>query len=207
MSMTDQRPRLTRYSRTVGILKVVLPLTALVLLSLVFLTARTIDPRLAITTAEIDVEDRARDPRLSGARFAGVTEDGAALTIVAETARSDPHAALKLDVTGLTLHLEGQSGEDLMAEASEGVIDRGAGRFAMSGGLDLTVTPGYALRTETLTGLLDSTRIEAPGQVTGSAPAGEITAAHMLLQADSTDGAGYRLVFGGGVRLLYQPEN
>ena len=118
MSMTDQRPRLTRYSRTVGILKVVLPLTALVLLSLVFLTARTIDPRLAITTAEIDVEDRARDPRLSGARFAGVTEDGAALTIVAETARSDPHAALKLDVTGLTLHLEGQSGEDLMAEAA-----------------------------------------------------------------------------------------
>lgn len=205
--MADTGYRQAGYSRIVGVLKVLLPLTALVLLSLVFLLARTIDPTQAIRTAAIDVEDRARDPRLSGARFAGVTEDGAALTIVTETARSDPTAALRLDVTGLRLSLEGAQGEALSATAAQGVLDRGSGRFEMTGGLTVEATPGYRLTTQTLAGLLDSTRIEVPGTLSGTAPAGDITAGNMTLSVDSTDGQGYMLVFGGGVRLIYQPEN
>ena len=195
------------HSKAVSILKVVLPLTALVLLSLVFLLARTIDPNAAISNAEIDVEDRARDPRLSGAHFAGVTDDGAGLTIITQTARSDPDATMRLEVTGLHLRLEGRGGETLTASATAGTIDRGRGTFDMSGGLELTATPGYELTTQSLTGLLDSTSILAPGPVRGAAPAGEITAGSMELQVDSGDGAGYRLVFGGGVRLNYQPDN
>jgi len=205
MTFQDSQP--SRYSRIVAILKVVLPLTALVLLSLVFLLARTIDPTRGIPMAEIDVEDRARDPRLSGARFAGVTEDGAALTIQTETARSDQAAALRLEVTGLDLRLEGMNGEDLFARAESGVLDRGTGRFEMTGGLEIVTTPGYRLSSDLLTGLLDSTRIESPGPVTGSAPAGEISAGNMIMRTNSNDGAGYMLVFGGGVRLLYPPDN
>lgn len=195
-----------RYSRAVSVLKVVLPLTALTLLSLVFLLARTIDPLRAIASAEIDVEDRARDPRLSGARFAGVTDDGAALTILAQTARSDPNGVMRLSVTGLELDLEGQNGERFQATAQHGTIDRGRGDFAMSGGLELVATPGYRLRTADLTGLLDSTLMRAPGTVLGDAPAGQITAGNLEMRADSADGARYQLVFGGGVRLNYQPE-
>lgn len=200
------QPR-ANHSRIVGMLKVVLPLTALVLLSLVFFLARTIDPTRAIPMASIDVEDRARDPRLSGARFAGVTDDGAALTIVTETARSDPSAALRLEVTGLVLNVEGEGGEDLSASAERGVLDRGTGRFEMTGGLQISATPGYELTSDRLVGLLDSTLIQAPGPVSGQAPAGEISAGNMVMRANSTDGAGYVLVFGGGVRLLYQPED
>ncbi|WP_334191243.1 hypothetical protein [Pararhodobacter sp.] len=207
MALAEPGQRRAGYSRTVGILKVLLPLTALTLLSLVFLLARTVDPTQAITNAEIDVEDRARDPRLSGARFAGVTEDGAALTIVAETARSDPGATMRLEVTGLDLQLEGRDGETMHAAARDGIIDRGRGSFELAGGLEVSVSPGYRLATERLTGLLDTTRMRAPGAVEGSAPAGRIQAGNMEMRADSTDGAGYVLVFGGGVRLNYQPEN
>ncbi|MCB1406656.1 MAG: hypothetical protein KDK01_10460 [Rhodobacteraceae bacterium] len=195
------------YSRIVGIAKVVLPLTALILLSLVFLLARTIDPTQAIPMADIDVQERARDPRLSGARFAGVTEDGAALTIATETTRSDPRAALRLEVTGLDLLIEGEGGETLMARSENGILDRGTGRFEMSGGLEIIATPGYRLTSERIVGLLDTTRVESPGTVSGLAPAGEIRAGNMVLRTDSADSAGYMLVFGGGVRLLYQPEN
>ncbi|PVH28478.1 hypothetical protein [Pararhodobacter oceanensis] len=206
-SRQGARATRSRYSRLIGVLKIVLPLTALVLLSLVFLLARTIDPTQGISMASIDVEDRARDPRLSGARFAGVTEDGAALTIVTETARSDPNAAMRLEVTGLDLSLEGAEGETLMAHAESGVVDRGAGSFEMSGGLRLSATPGYDLRTERIEGLLDSTHIRAPGEVSGRAPAGEIHAGNMVMRVDSPMEQGYVLVFGGGVRLIYQPEN
>jgi lipopolysaccharide export system protein LptC len=203
--VTDTGFRQAGYSRAIGIVKIVLPLTALVLMSLVFLLARTIDPTRAIRMAEIDVEDRARDPRLSGARFAGVTEDGAALTIQTETARTDPAAILRLEVTGLDLLLEGQESGTIAARADTGTIDRGTGRFLMTGGLTIEATPGYRLTTDRLVGLLDATRISAPGPVTGQAPAGEISAGTMMFRADSTDGAGYVLVFGGGVRLLYSP--
>jgi lipopolysaccharide export system protein LptC len=205
--MSFQDSQHSRYSRLVAVLKFVLPLTALVLLSLVFLVARTIDPTQAIPLAEIDVEDRARDPRLSGARFAGVTQDGAALTIKTETARADQAVALRMEVTGLDLRLEGENGETFLARAQSGVLDRGTGRFEMSGGLEISTTPGYRLSSARLTGLLDSTRIESPGPISGAAPAGEITAGTMAMRADSSGGAGYRLVFGGGVRLLYQTDN
>lgn len=206
MAFADRGAGQARYSRIVGVLKVVLPLTALVLLSLVFLLARTVDPTRAISTAEIDVEDRARDPRLSGAHYAGVTQDGAALTILAATARSDPEATLRLEVAGLELHLEGQDGETMLATATLGTIDRGRGTFDLREGLEIAVSPGYRLSTERLTGMLDNTLVTAPGPVQGAAPAGEITAGNLQLRSESPQGAGYVLVFGGGVRLNYQPE-
>lgn len=195
-----------RHSRTVGVLKVVLPLLALVSLSLVFLLARTIDPRQAIATAEIDVEERARDPRLSGARFAGVTEDGAALTIETETARSSPDGVMRLSVTGMVLHLEGPGGEVTAIEAASGVVDRGEGRFSMSGGVEIQASPGYRLQTHSASGLLDYTLIDVPQPISGFAPAGEIRAGRMELRAVSSSPWRYRLVFSGGVRFNYQPQ-
>lgn len=201
-------PRLqrARHSRTVGVLKVLLPLLALVSLSLVFLLARTIDPRQAIAAAEIDVQERARDPRLSGARFAGVTEDGAALTIQTDTARSSPDGVMRLAVTGIALLLEGPAGEMMAIEAGAGVLDRGLGRFAMQGGIEIIATPGYRLTTDSANGFLDSTLIQMPQAVSGSAPAGEISAGRLEMRADSSVPPRYRLVFSDGVRFNYQPE-
>lgn len=195
-----------RRSRSVGVLKVALPLVALVSLSLVFLLARTIDPHQAIANAEIDVQDRARDPRLSGAHFAGVTEDGAALTIRTQTARSSPDGVMRLDVTGMSLLLEGQGGEVLSIQAAAGVLDRGLGSFGMQGGIEIAATPGYRLQAESVSGLLDSTAVDVPHGVSGLAPAGEISAGRLELRADSSTPPRYRLVFSGGVRFNYQPE-
>lgn len=203
MAMADSQG--ARHSRVVGILKIVLPLIALVLLSMVFLLAETIDPSQAIRNAPVDVEDLARDPRLSGARFAGVTEDGAALTIHADTVRSDPSGAMRLNVSGLTLDIQGAANEAFRVLAAEGVVDRGAGRYSMQGGLQIEATPGYRLQGDSLSGLLDNTFVEVPGSLSGQAPAGLIEAGNMVLRTNSGEEQGYSLVFGGGVRLIYQP--
>jgi len=44
-----------------------------------------------------------------------------------------------------------------------------------------------------------------PGMLTGTAPAGEITAGNLLVDTVRQDPATYKLVFSGGVRLIYQP--
>lgn len=198
-------PNAKRYSRMIGLLKLVLPLSALVLMSMVFLLARPVDPTRAIEMAEIDVEERARDPRISGARFAGVTDDGAALRIVTETVRTDPRAMLRFSVTGLELYLDGPRGESLQARADLGSVDRGEGVFSMEGGVEVSASPGYRLETGRITGLLDNTRIEVPGTLSGQAPAGEITAGNLLVAATTPETSAYKLVFGGGVRLIYMP--
>lgn len=198
--------QLSGYSRFIGWMRLLLPLAALVLLSMVFLLARAVDPERALSEAPIDVEERARDPRISGVRFAGMTDDGAALRLVTETARSDPQAVLRFEVTGLEVSLEGQSGEGFLARAESGALDRGAGTFEMDGGVHIEASPGYRLMTASVNGALDRTLIEVPGTLSGAAPAGLIEAGHMRIRSQPGDESRYSLVFGGGVRLVYMPE-
>jgi lipopolysaccharide export system protein LptC len=211
-SPIDAPPRrrgLLDRSRVVGALRLLLPLTALGLLSMVFLLASPIDPSRAIDQAPIDVQDRARDPRLSAARFAGVTDDGTAIRIEAGAARSDPGATLRFQVQDFGLWLDPSDatapGDGLSARSDTGQIDRGQGRFQMAGSIRLTADPGYDLTAARIDGLLDRTRIEIAGPVAGTAPAGEIRAGSLLVQAANTESGSYRLVFRDGVRLIYQP--
>ncbi|MGB4909398.1 MAG: hypothetical protein WBP15_12770, partial [Tabrizicola sp.] len=85
--------RVDRHTRLVGWLKVALPLTALAILSTLFLVARRIDPEAALPYAEVDVEDLAREPRMTAPTYAGTTEDGAALTLSADEARPEAEGA------------------------------------------------------------------------------------------------------------------
>jgi lipopolysaccharide export system protein LptC len=196
-----------RHSRLVWVLKVALPLIALAMLSMVFLLAEPVDPTRAIPLAEIDVEERARDPRVSGASFAGVTAGGSALRITADTARTDPGAVLRLESTGLTLELENPDGGRVSVRADHGAIDRGDDHFEMAGAVELTATPGYRVESDLVLGALDRTWLQSPGRVEGEAPAGELRAGNLRVTQDRGAPGSQHLVFSGGVRLLYHPLN
>lgn len=187
-------------------LKLVLPLTGLALMSSVFLLASPVDPERAIPMAEIDVTDRARDPRLTAARFAGVTEDGIALRIETETARINPLEPLDFRISGLQVHLDSPEGDRVMISADTGVVDQAAGVFSIDGSVDLIADPGYRLRTETVQGALDRIWVHMPQPLQGQAPAGEISAGSLTIEAAETGAESMRLVFSGGVRLIYQPQ-
>lgn len=203
--------RLTDRTRVVAMAKLVLPLIALGLLSMVFLLADTVDPERALETADIDVEDRARDPRLSAARFAGVTDEGAALRIEAGEARSDPGATLRFQVRDFTLRLDRDTGGHFEAHSDSGLIDRGRGEFRMEGAIRIRATPGYDLTAPRIAGLLDRSLIRVEGPVTGRAPVGEVFAGSLTLTAAPAEGqAGaprHRLVFRESVRMIYRPED
>jgi lipopolysaccharide export system protein LptC len=79
--------RRDRHSRVVGWLKVALPLAALAILSTLFLLSDRIDPEDALPYAEVDVEELAREPRMTAPTYAGMTTDGAALSLTAVEAR------------------------------------------------------------------------------------------------------------------------
>ena len=84
--------RADTHSRVVAWLKIALPLAALAVLATLFLLADRIDPDDALPYAEVDVEDRARTPRMTAPTYAGVTSDGARTELTAASAQIDDEA-------------------------------------------------------------------------------------------------------------------
>lgn len=78
-------------------------------------------------------------------------------------------------------------------------------QVVLSGGVTLTTSTGYRLETAEVAANLDRTGLESRAPVKATGPAGEITAAGMVLSQDNRTPGAYVLVFKGGVRLVYQP--
>jgi lipopolysaccharide export system protein LptC len=201
-------PRSDTHSRVVGWLKVVLPLLALVLLSTLFLLSDRIDPEDAIPYAEVDVEALALDPRMTAPIYAGITEDGTAITVTAKEARpsSDEEAA---DAVGIQARLEMPGGGSAEIDAAEARVDNAAGNLRLSGGVTLKSSAGYTVTTDALTARLDRSGAESTGAVQAEGPAGVLTAGKFSMQfeqgADQEAGRTYLLVFTDRVKLVYQP--
>ena len=196
--------RVDRHTRVVGWLKVVLPLTALAILSTLFLVARRIDPEAALPYAEVDVEDLAREPRMSAPTYAGTTEDGSALTLSADEARPASEGS-PAQAAGLRLDLATPDGGRTELLAADARMDDTAREVVLSGGVALTTSTGYRLETEEIAAKLDRTGLESRAPVRATGPAGEITADGMSLSQDNRTPGDYVLVFKGSVRLVYQP--
>ena len=190
------------HSRLVAVLKVALPLAALAILSTLFLFSRGIDPEDAIPYAQVDVEDRLREPRMTEAGYSGVTPDGAALTLTAAEARPEVDGG---SASGLQGQLATADGASTEIAAMSARIDNTTGQLELSGGVELRSSTGYVIQSEGLALALDRTWLESRGAVSAQGPLGQLTANSLRLDRGEGDKS-YLLVFNGEVRLLYQPK-
>ena len=149
-----------RYSRLVAWLKILLPLASLAILSSVFLFSRDIDPRQASPFIELSVEDLAREQRVGAPNYAGVTDDGAAIYVQADTARPlVGSGGTRIETDGLNAMLERPDGAATRLQASSGLLDTRR-RFArMSGGVQLNTSDGLHFSTDALIARLDRTDV------------------------------------------------
>lgn len=196
---------LDRHSRLIAWLKIVLPLVALAILSTLFLVSRAIDPEEALPYAEVDVEDRLREPRMTGAAYSGITSDGAALTLTANEARPDaanPRSGTAIDLVG---RLETPDGVRTDLTAGAATLDETARQILLSSGVTVTQSNGWKIASDEMVALMDNTDISSQVPVTASGPAGTLKANSMHLSAAGDGQQGYLVVFKGGVKLIYEP--
>ena len=144
------------YSHLVNWLKVLLPLTALAILSTLFLLSRGVDTSGAIPYADVDVEGLAREQRITEPQFSGVANDGSAVTIRAARARPDPDSMSRVNAEDVDAHVDLTDGQNVDITAANGIIDGAANRLDLSGGTLLTYSAGYVVQTEGLTAWLDT---------------------------------------------------
>ena len=194
------------HSKLVVWAKVTLPLLALVLLATLFLFSRKINPTDAIPYADVDVEERAREPRLTMPTYAGVTSDGSALSIAADEARPDSATGVGT-ASAIVGKLETPDGARVDLQAANGVLNTEGGLMSLGGGVTLTTTSGYSIKTQSLVAKLDQTSLTSPDAITATTPMGQLLAGEMSLTQDPKQAKSYLLVFKGHVKLLYQPKN
>lgn len=185
-------------SRAIGLAKVLLPVSALIMLTLLFFFARAPGGEGDVPYSRI--EAAARDQSITAPRFAGVTPDGVSVT--ARAKRVTPGS----DRTGfehLSAQFEAPNGLQLSVIASEGLWEAESRRMTLTGLARVETSDGYRMETNALRADLAAGTVETDRPLEVRAPFGQLTAGTM--SAHTADGQ-QRLVFRDGVHLLYDPQ-
>jgi len=204
-ALSDMPVHDNTYSRVVAWLKIILPLLALAILSTLFLVARTINPAQDIPYADIDIDELAREQRISNPNFSAVTKDGAAISLSARSAKPDPDDPNRVLGTGIVAGITLRTGRSIAVDAEKAVIDQGTKLAGLHGGVTLTYSDGFAMQTEALEMALDATRLASNTKTVVTSKSGTLTSGKFVLTGDGSPSKPYLLVFKGKVRLLYRP--
>lgn len=195
-----------QYSRLVLWLKVALPLAALGILSTLFFVAETLDPDAAIPFAKVDVERILREQGITQPTFGGVTADGVAISLSAESVRPGAEERNRLTGSKLSATLDLPNGARIEIDSPVGIVDAIAEEAILQGGARLESSTGYIVETDQIVASFENASVIAPSTVTANGPPGMITAGQMELTRTETPEQSYLLVFKGGVRLIYKPR-
>lgn len=193
-----------RYSRTVAVFKVLLPLAALALLSTVFLLSHNINPTATIPFSDHEVAERLRDKQITGPVFSATTRQGGEIRITASQARPGG-AGTPATATDLRASITSPDGLRITLQSATGSLDLPDNRATFTGTVRIETTTGYVLATDVLHTSLDTIDASTPGQITGNSPIGRLIAGQMQIRADNGTGS-VHMLFNNGVKLVYTPQ-
>ncbi|UWR52998.1 LPS export ABC transporter periplasmic protein LptC [Phaeobacter inhibens] len=192
------------YSRLVAYLKVLLPLTALALMSTMFLISRGVNTDAVIPFAEQDLEDRTRGQQITAPFFSGTTAQGDEIMVTAALAR--PGGA---DAPATAVNLEAEikmiGGGRFLLSSNTGALRPDKDMANFRGDVEILSSDGLRVTTQELNAALDGVRADSPGPVQASGAMGDLTAGAMQIDT-KTDSGAVHMVFNKGVKLLYDPQ-
>lgn len=191
------------YSRLVAWLKVLLPLTALLLLSTVFLLSRNVDPMANLPFAETEIDERLRGQQITAPFFSGTTDAGDQVTVAAQTMAT--RSSLNNEATDLFAQIDLSSGTRITLVSDQGQFDLSGNSSTLRGNVVMTTSSGFALSSDELLAEFDTLMLESPGTVQGTGPLGTLDAGRMRLERSAAD-SNAQMIFTNGVKLIYTPK-
>lgn len=193
-------------SRVINWLKILLPLTALAILSTLFLLSRTIDPTRPIPASRADLESRTGSQQITAPTFAGKTDDGHLVAFVATNARVDPDQPERVIANTMAAQIDLSEGGRITITSLLGTVSDIEGIAILEGDVVLISSTGYRIETELLTTSMREIAAESGGPITGTGPPGKLDAGKMTMTSDPQTGD-VHLLFINGVKLIYDPRN
>lgn len=194
-----------RYSQTIALLKVALPLLALALLSTLFLISRAVTPTATIPFADSEVQERLTNQQVTGPFFSGTSSRGDQIAFIAERLSSPDGTVGSNMAEEVIVQMDMANGRQIMLEADQAEVDMINDRSKLSGAVEAITTDGYRVVSDALELRLSQLDVTSPGPVEATTPLGDIEAGGMRLfvPEGKTDA---QLLFTGGVKLLYLPQ-
>lgn len=194
-----------RYSRTIALLKVALPLLALALLSTLFLISRAVTPTATIPFADSEVQERLTNQQVTGPFFSGTSSRGDQIAFIAERLSSPDGTVGSNMAEEVIVQVDMANGQQIMVEADHAEVDMINDISNLIGDVEAITTDGYRVTSDKLQFRLSRLDVTSPGPVSASTPLGDLQAGSMRLFVpdDQTDA---QLLFTGGVKLLYLPQ-
>lgn len=203
------------YSRIVAVLKVALPLTAVGLLSALFLGQNETGPgggNLVFSPGDIDALGEGL--RITNPVFTGMTEGEDAFRFTAALVVPDAAPPQRAAIEAPAGTLELKDGPVLTLEAARGDLDIPTRRLDLAGTVRIDTSDGYSIHAPRVRLDLTAGTLTAEDAVETVGPAGRIdsgtlsiapavSAAAAGAQKGSSDAR--RFSFGNGVRLVYDP--
>lgn len=200
-SITGTRRFGARYSRFVGTMKVLLPLTAAAIAGLILAWPGVHDEpqEIALTFAETNSTD-AETPGMANARYVGTDANNRPFLVTADEALQDPGKPDLVDLVALQADMTLDNGVWMSVMASSGQYDRAQQTLQLAGPVNIFSDAGYEFHTESARIDLQNNIAESDQPVRGHGPFG-------TLSADSfrVIDQGQRLLFRKNVRMIIRP--
>ncbi|WP_425074367.1 LPS export ABC transporter periplasmic protein LptC [Sagittula sp. S175] len=192
------------YSRVIAWLKILLPLAALGLLSMLFLLSDSRDDLDSMPFADALQQGETATPGVSSPYYSGTTSSGDVLTMTARRARPLDGGDVEADALRARLLLKDGAAIDL--DAVQATMRDGERRIYLDGGVNINNSQGYTLVTEAMVSALDRVEAVSDGAVTGDGPLGHLEAGKMEIRPEGDEGD-VQMLFTQGVKMIYQPPD
>ncbi len=203
------RSRGSARSRAVGILKILLPIGALVLLGAVFLWQRSEDLGGGLTFSEADLEAMRSGLRITGPQFSGASLDGDIYDFSADWVVPEDLEMTSLEVSGLEGEVLYRDGRQVSLRSEHAQIDIAERTATLDTGIEIVTSEGYRATATRVDIDLDAGVIEAEGPIDGNGPDGTLRAGAMRMGSGEAgaepDGIATVIDFTGGVHMTYTP--
>ncbi|MEM1363201.1 MAG: hypothetical protein AAGF94_16060 [Pseudomonadota bacterium] len=195
------------YSRLVATVKILLPLVAIGILSMLFLAARPSREGEPLRFVDDLGNLSGTEEQLVRPDYQSVTQDGSSLRIVAETLR--PVAGQTQVYEGDLIDARILQQDDLFYHLTSpsGTFDDSAGQAKLIGGVKLKRGDGYVAQSDVIEFETDLTELVSPGPIHIYGPLGTLDANRMEMTGQPDLGSGTVTVFRGNVRVLYDPKS
>ena len=199
------------YSRMVGLLKIALPILAIMVLSTVFLAQTTDDFDGGLVFSKADRETLGDGLTIRDPRFAGVTKAGDQFSVAADTATPDQSEPNRIDIVNPVAQAVFADGLIVEITAAEAVADLNGQILTLAGGTRLATSDGYTVTSEGGIADLAAGTVMSTGPVVADGPTGHIEAGAVLFVGGSAGKNNRpldnrRITFDNGVKMTIFPN-
>lgn len=196
------RPIEGRYSRFVSLMKIVLPLGALVLFGVILVYSGVFRGKDKLDIAFREIDTSPSDLRMVSPRVAGVTGDGKPYVVTADNATQDPSRPNFVTFENIQADIKFNEEEDWMSlTAAGGTYNSEMQTLALQDQIDIFTTWGYEIHGEEATIDFDEGVLRSDSEIKGHGPLGTLRADRMRAEH-----ASQVLRFDGHVKMLILPD-